>query len=479
MTKKDSWIQLKHGFSINIPSDLHQIASFIFMEQESWMEVDVQFVETLAPYLSTSVDVGANYGFYSLLMANSGSKDIRIYSIEPNSNTSSHLRRSIRDGKFNVISVHEIAFSNFEGQATLTNSSNPELSELNLECDSDQPETKVCKLDNWLKKLGNFQVDFLKLDAEGSEMSILEGGKSFFDLQDPLIMFELKHGQKVQTELIDGFKVMGYEIFQYWPGVNCLVPVDTSDSTTFDPMRLNLYAVKISRQKILNDYGLLVRKFDNTPTTIPQALFKTSFHEKLELSSENLSKWYESSDSLSKKIFDAVAIYEDESVDLQSRVSALYRASRLVASVRISEELNISDSFSLIRVSKDLGNYGYAANVALKLLQRIQAGERIIIEEPFVSLDLDSEQKLGFYSLEKWLPLVLIETLELCSTFSGIFSAELSLNRCDVLDRFGFLNPLLNRRYILLKKLVRGQFSPLTKDSLSCSLNKKFWQNSV
>ena len=304
MTKKDSWIQLKHGFSINIPSDLHQIASFIFMEQESWMEVDVQFVETLAPYLSTSVDVGANYGFYSLLMANSGSKDIRIYSIEPNSNTSSHLRRSIRDGKFNVISVHEIAFSNFEGQATLTNSSNPELSELNLECDSDQPETKVCKLDNWLKKLGNFQVDFLKLDAEGSEMSILEGGKSFFDLQDPLIMFELKHGQKVQTELIDGFKDMGYEIFQYWPGVNCLVPVDTSDSTTFDPMRLNLYAVKISRQKILNDYGLLVQKFDNTSTTIPQVLFKTSFHEKLGLSSENLSKWYESSDSLSKKIFD-------------------------------------------------------------------------------------------------------------------------------------------------------------------------------
>ena len=133
----------------------------------------------------------------------------------------------------------------------------------------------------------------------------------------------------------------------------------------------------------------------------------------------------------------------------------------------------------MIRVSKDLGNYGYAANVALKLLQRIQAGERIIIEEPFVSLDLDSEQKLGFYSLEKWLPLVLIETLELCSTFSGIFSTDLSLNRCDVLDRFGFLNPLLNRRYILLKKLIRGQFSALTKESLSNSLNKTFWQNSV
>ena len=244
-------------------------------------------------------------------------------------------------------------------------------------------------------------------------------------------------------------------------------------------MRLNLYAVKISRQKILNDHGLLVRKSDNISATIPQALFKTSFHEKLELNSEDLNKWYKSSDSLSKKIFDAVMVYEDESVDLQSRVNALYKDSRLVASVNPSEELNISDSFSLIRVSKDQGNYGYAANLALKLLQRIQAGERIIIEEPFVSLDLDSEQKLGFYSLEKWLPLVLIETLELCSTFSGIFSADLSLNRCDVLDRFGFLNPLLNRRHILLKKLIRGQFSSLKKESLSNSLNKKFWQNSV
>lgn len=478
MTKKDSWIQLKHDFSINIPADLYQIASFIFMEQETWMEVDVRFIETLSLYVNKVIDIGANYGFYSLLMAKSGSKDICIYAVEPNSKTMSHLRESIKQSKLDSISTHELAFSNFEGQATLTNASNPELSELNLECDDDQPLIKVCKLDIWINELDSLGVDFVKLDAEGSEMSIVDGGQTFFDSQDPLIMFELKHGQRVQIELIETLEKMGYEIFQYWPGVNSLIPVDTRNSRTFDSMRLNLYAAKPSRQKILNDHRLLFRKSDTYSNGVPKAFFKTSFHEKIGFNNEQLSNWNESSSSLSKKIFQAVMIYEDESIDLQFRVDAMHEAEELISSVKSIERLTISDTFSLIRVSKDLGNYNYAAMIALKMLQRIQSGEGIIIKEPFVSLDLASEKKLETYSLDQWVQLVLVETLELCSTFSGIFSAEVSLNRCDILERFGFLSPLLSRRHVLLKKLIRGEFTPLTKESLSHSLNKTFWSKS-
>ena len=352
------------------------------------------------------------------------------------------------------------------------------LSELNLECDDDQPLIKVCKLDIWIDELDSLGVDFVKLDAEGSEMSIVDGGQTFFDSQDPLIMFELKHGQRVQIELIETLEKMGYEIFQYWPGVNSLIPVDTRNSRTFDSMRLNLYAAKPSRQKILNDHRLLFRKSDTYSNGVPKAFFKTSFHEKIGFNNEQLSNWNESSSSLSKKIFQAVMIYEDESIDLQFRVDAMHEAEELISSVKSIERLTISDTFSLIRVSKDLGNYNYAAMIALKMLQRIQSGEGIIIKEPFVSLDLASEKKLETYSLDQWVQLVLVETLELCSTFSGIFSAEVSLNRCDILERFGFLSPLLSRRHVLLKKLIRGEFTPLTKESLSHSLNKTFWSKS-
>lgn len=479
MNKKSCWIQLKQGFSINVLSDLRQIASFIFLEQETWMEKDVSFIEALAPYLKNAIDVGANYGFYSLLMAKLGSKDICIHSIEPNSDTMNHLRRSIEEAKFDVITVHELAFSNFEGQATLTNASNPEFSELNLECRGGQPQTKVCRMDDWIQELNSSEVDFVKLDAEGSEVSIIEGGRSFFESEDPLIMFELKHVQKVQIDLLDTLKKMGYEIFQYWPGVNCLVPLDIENTKIIDTMRLNLYAAKPSRQKILNDYGLLIREFNECCNTRPQYSSSGNFHEKLNFSDENLKNWYEFSGSLSKKIFDAVLIYEEESLDLQSRVNALCKAERLVACVNSFEKLSIPDGLSLIRVLKDLGNFNNAAIVAFKILERIQAGESILIEEPFVSPGLDLEKKLLDFSIEEWLQLVLLETLESSSTFSGIFSADASLNRCDILEKFNFLNPLLNRRHVLLKKLIRGELSPLTKDSLSCSLNKGFWQNVV
>lgn len=479
MTKKDSWVQLKHDFSINIPADLHQIASFIFMEQETWMEVDVRFIETLSSYVKTVIDVGANYGFYSLLMAKSGSKDICIHAIEPNSKTMSHLRQSINKNKFDAISTHELAFSNFEGQASLTNPSNPELSELNLECDDEQPMAKVSKLDTWIAELDSSSVDFIKLDAEGSEVSIVEGGKAFFDSQDPLIMFELKHGQRIQTELIETLENIEYEIFQYWPGINCLVPVNTRNSEKIDPMRLNLYAAKPSRQKILTEHRLLFRNSKSYSSIASTESIKSSFHEKLGLDNEQLSNWYESSIGLCKKIFQAVTVYEDESLDIQFRIDALYEAEKLVGNLKSFERLTISEAFSLIRVSKDLGNYSYAATIALKMLQRIQSGERIHIKEPFVSPDVNLEQRIEVYSINQWVQLALVETLELYSTFSGIFSADSSLNRCDILDRFGFLSPTLNRRYILLKKLIRGELTPLTKESLSCSLNKAFWQNYV
>lgn len=479
MNTRDSWIQLKHDFSINIPADLHQIASFIFMEQETWMEVDVRFIETLSSTVNIVIDVGANYGFYSLLMANSGSKDICIHAVEPNSKTMSHLRQSIKKSEFSGISTHELAFSNFEGQASLTNSSNPELSELNLECDDEQPVTKVCKLDTWFNGLGSLSVDFVKLDAEGSEISILEGGKSFFDSQDPLIMFELKHGQRIQIELIETLENIGYEIFQYWPGLNCLVPVNTRNPEKIDPMRLNLYAAKPSRQNILNEYRLLFRKSNNCAFGFPRGSIKTSFHEKLGLNNEQISNWYECSNSLCKNLFQVVTVYEDQSIDLQCRIDAMYEAEKLTKRVDSFEDLTISETFSLIRVSKDLGNYSHAATLAIKMLQRIQSGQKINIEEPFVSLGIDTEQKLEFYSVDQWVQLVLVETLELCSTFSGIFSADLSLNRCDILERFGFLSPMLNRRHVLLKKLIRGEFTHLMEESLSSSLNKAFWQNTT
>ena len=138
-------------------------------------------------------------------------------------------------------------------------------SELNALGDSGAGETvRITSLDSEDAARGWPSPDFIKIDAEGEEERILAGGRNFFARHSPLIMFEIKAGDKVNEQLRALFPAIGYRLFRQLGGAPILVPDDAQKS--LDGYELNLFAAKADRVSALSQQGFLV---DAIPAWVP------------------------------------------------------------------------------------------------------------------------------------------------------------------------------------------------------------------
>jgi len=107
-------------------------------------------------------------------------------------------------------------------------------------------------------------IDFIKIDAEGEEERIVEGGLGLLTAHSPLVMFEVKAGAIVNERLRALLPAIGYRRFRQLEGEPILVPQDASQ--TLDGAELNLFAAKPDRVSALSKQGLLV---DASPPWVP------------------------------------------------------------------------------------------------------------------------------------------------------------------------------------------------------------------
>lgn len=136
------------------------------------------------------VDAGANFGWYTTLFAKYAGKEGYVHAFEPVPSTFDNLQRNLdlmgrpANVKLNNFALGEAnskAFINvFPGEplghASLSNHDGSE--SIQFACD-------LVPLDEYLKvnKVGN--VDFVKVDIEGAELTFLKGAESLFHQQKP------------------------------------------------------------------------------------------------------------------------------------------------------------------------------------------------------------------------------------------------------------------------------------------------------
>ena len=113
-------------------------------------------------------------------------------------------------------------------------------------------------LDACRARLGMRDIAFVKIDAEGAEAEIIEGGREFFAEESPLVMFEVRPGEAtIDTDLVARFEQLGYRVYRLLPGLGLLAPFD--GACPLDPFTLNLFACRDDRAQRLERRGLLAR----------------------------------------------------------------------------------------------------------------------------------------------------------------------------------------------------------------------------
>jgi len=168
------------------------------------------------------VDVGANVGLFSLKASKVVGEHGIIVAFEPEKNNYKMLRRNLGINKCrNVIPINA-AVSNFNGKADFSIANT--LVEHKLADSKSELEIKsilttkvdVKTIQLVLKELGIDRVDFLKIDAEGSEFEVLSGARSLLTNKAIKKMSVAVYHSKDEPKLVgDYLRQFGYNVLYF------------------------------------------------------------------------------------------------------------------------------------------------------------------------------------------------------------------------------------------------------------------------
>ena len=123
---------------------------------------------------NTVIDVGANIGTVTLLLANIVGKNGNVYSIEPHPTTHRYLVENIKLNKFENVTTFNIALGEKSMQVNFSNFKSDDQNKiLNL---GSKLSIKMSKLDDLPIK--ESMIDLLKIDTIGYEKFVLLGANS-------------------------------------------------------------------------------------------------------------------------------------------------------------------------------------------------------------------------------------------------------------------------------------------------------------
>jgi FkbM family methyltransferase len=152
----------------------------------------------------TFVDVGANFGVYSLVMARTGA---RVVAVEPNPESVERLRRNVMESGA-LVQIVPVAAGDKPGTMTLYvapgfNTGETSLSDKNAGNDGPvqgkyevQVETLDTILGAWMDVPPD-RVDAIKIDVEGAELMVLRGARGILERWHPMLLVEIVDRQLV------------------------------------------------------------------------------------------------------------------------------------------------------------------------------------------------------------------------------------------------------------------------------------------
>jgi protein O-GlcNAc transferase len=186
-------LTLVDGVRMVVPNSLDLITPYVLREQQDFFEDELKFVRKLLGPGQKVIDIGANYGVYTLPMAQKVGPSGHVWAFEPTSSTAQILAEGIKENAFTQVTLEQKAVSSASGVAQLSLLPQSELNSIiHGQSAAGESET-VClvTLDECMDRNRWMEIELLKIDAEGEENNIVKGGRRFFADVAPLVQYEL------------------------------------------------------------------------------------------------------------------------------------------------------------------------------------------------------------------------------------------------------------------------------------------------
>jgi FkbM family methyltransferase len=141
----------------------------------------------------TFLDIGANVGFYSIILAGS-LPDVIVHAFEPVPDNFRVLETNVRvNPTRNKIVLNQLAVSDQCGTTTIAlNGQLSHILQSVTDSQSNVAEVDAISLDNYCQKNGIKNVRLIKCDVEGFELFVLRGAERILIEQKPTILLEIE-----------------------------------------------------------------------------------------------------------------------------------------------------------------------------------------------------------------------------------------------------------------------------------------------
>lgn len=484
MTNSHWTLTMADDIKVCVPPDVKRMTTYVLLEQEDWFESELRFLRNLLQPGMGVLDIGANHGLYALSLAKRLNGKGRVLACEPATSPSEMLARSIEENNLgSVLRLLRVGLSNYEGVAELLIGANSELNSLNPSIGTSAGQTesiRVTTLDalqasaDWP---ADFRVDVLKLDAEGEEIRILEGGNRFFIEQDPIVLFEWKHGSEPNTGLLEAFTYLGYSLFRLIPGLNSLAPVFADE--ILDGYQLNLFACKPSRAERLRATGHLLNDIDikNSATSPARGwsdvLSECEFVRAIRSDGNTITAWKtldRTNDLYWPAYQQALDFYlssTDQSEELPKRYAWLRSSLAQLETLKRVGDKHLATALLHIRVLDAAGQRALAVQMNSQLVEFVSKDLQVKLDRPFIPPLANYEDRPPKEAdIGSWLVAAIIEGLEVRRAYSSYFYPDSQLvqlisnnpNRSRQMDRRRALLALNDGKEvkIAVHSLLRG-----------------------
>jgi FkbM family methyltransferase len=465
-------LRLSDGTLIFLAASLGTITTYVLLEQEAWFEKEAKFVPLVIKPGMVALDIGANAGVYSLALARCVGPSGKVYAYEPASEPRRLLERSRNANGFDNLQIVPEAISDAPRRGHLDANVSSELGSLSAKGFGESVSVTSLDKEGAARDWGS--PDFVKIDAEGEERRILEGGRAFFTQHSPLVMFEFKAADVVDRQIADAFRALGYGVYRLLPGAPILVPVEPSDS--FDAYELNLFAAKPDRAAALAREGWLAEEVrDWSPDVSARgeamdALAAQSFGPVLtKLPAPPIGSPY--SDALA-----GYARWRSQETSPALRYAALRFAHGVLRELCRSDP-QAAHLSTFARVAWDIGERKTCIAILETILAR--GRERTDLTQPFWPVNPRFDAIAPGANVGQWFLVSVLEQLERASAHSSLFMGDhVNLNW---LQQQPFVSTEIDRRHVL-KQLRAG--NRLTVPEKLCRphadhLNSELWRSGM
>jgi FkbM family methyltransferase len=479
-------LNIRGNARLCVPRALDQITPYVLLEQEDWFEDEIRFVRRWLGAGMRAIDVGANYGIYTVAAALSVGPTGRVWAFEPAPQCIAFLQRSLELNECAPqVTVKPIAISERSGSVPFLLAAMPETSAIATAGagSADIARRAASTLDEMARENGWRDIDLVKVDVEGHETQVIRGGAAFFAAGSPLVMIEIKAMGSVDFSALELLAEMGYAMYRLLPGPLVLVPFEYAEAA--DEFQLNLFACKHDRARQLANSGHLVDPVPPPASRIPQDAW-ARYAAAAPYGRELAGSWPRGAGFFSagegRTYFEGLAAFalsRDTGQSAARRCGWLAHAMQCVERSLESGD-NVPRRLSHARLAWELGRREAAVASLFRAARALEEDSAQALAEPFLAPNSRYESLPCAQRPAEWLRCAVLEQLEKLRHHSSMFSRDqASILILESIVQLPFRSPEMDRRWQLVRMAAGKQAAPEPRPQLCVrsdeNLNPEYW----